>query len=176
MSRWLTLIPLVVLLGLSALFLFRSLGQDPHQHPHALVGQPVPKSPVSPIEGGEEVALASAVQGPALLNVFASWCVPCRVEHGQLLALKAKGVRIVGLSWRDDPGATRALLQELGNPYARVLSDPADHAGIDLGLSGVPETYVVDGRGMIVDKISAPLGPEDVTRLEAELARLSSRH
>jgi len=169
MSRWLAWSPLVVLAALVALFVGWSLKRDPHVSPAALVGHPVPAVLVTPLAGGPATPLNGAIRGPALLNVFASWCAPCRVEHPRLLELKARGVRIVGLAWRDDPTKTQGLLDELGNPYDLVLTDQPDRAGIELGVSGVPETYVIDSRGVVVDKLSAPMTPEDEETLYRRL-------
>ncbi|MBS0297337.1 MAG: DsbE family thiol:disulfide interchange protein [Proteobacteria bacterium] len=152
-----------------ALFLGWSLRRDPHVSPNALVGRPVPAVTVTGLASGQDQPLNGAIRGPALLNVFASWCAPCRVEHPRLMELKARGVRIVGLAWKDDPAKTQGLLDELGNPYDLVLTDQPDRAGIELGLSGVPETYVIDSHGVVVDKLSAPITPEDEEALYRRL-------
>ena len=106
-----------------------------------------------------------------MVNVFASWCAPCEIEAPILVELKARGVRIVGVAYKDDPEKTRAFLGRTGDPYARVLVDQEGRAGIELGISGVPETYLVDGSGRILDKISAPLTEADAARLLARLQR-----
>ena len=108
---------------------------------------------------------------PYLVNVFASWCAPCEIEAPILVELKARGVRIVGVAYKDDPEKTRAFLGRTGDPFARVLVDQEGRAGIELGISGVPETYLVDGSGRILDKISAPLTEADAARLLARLQR-----
>jgi DsbE subfamily thiol:disulfide oxidoreductase len=89
-----------------------------------------------------------------LVNVFASWCTPCRVEHPKLMALKARGVAVVGVAWKDDPADTRAFLDELGNPYSMVLVDQEGRAGLDLGITGAPETFAVNAMGKVVAKSS----------------------
>jgi cytochrome c biogenesis protein CcmG/thiol:disulfide interchange protein DsbE len=103
-----------------------------------------------------------------ILNVFASWCAPCRVEHPRLLELQAQGIHVVGVAYKDDPAATRAFLEELGDPYALVLVDRDGRAGLDLGISGVPETYAVDAQGIIVAKHAGSL------LTDAEVERLTS--
>jgi cytochrome c biogenesis protein CcmG/thiol:disulfide interchange protein DsbE len=168
-KRWLALIPLAALAGLAVLFFGWTLKRDPHVNPNALVNRPVPAVVVTPLDGGAPAPLNVAVKGPALINVFASWCAPCRIEHPQLVRLQREGVRIVGVAWKDDPAKTKALLGELGDPFAAVYSDPDGRAAIELGVSGAPETYVVNSRGVIVDKWSAPLTADDADRLAREL-------
>ena len=98
-----------------------------------------------------------------MVNVFASWCVPCRAEHPVLTHLaREKGVPLIGLNWKDGPEAARAFLAELGDPYERIGSDPGGRAGIDWGVYGVPETYVVDAAGNIRYKHVGPLSRQDV--------------
>jgi cytochrome c biogenesis protein CcmG/thiol:disulfide interchange protein DsbE len=162
MSRWLSIVPLVVLAALAALFVGWSLKRDPAVKPEALVGQPIPET-VLPILSGSRpgpghVDLKTAGVGkPMLVNVFASWCLPCRVEHPKLMALKQRGVAVVGVAWKDDPAKTRAFLDELGDPYSMVLVDREGRAGLDLGITGAPETFAVDAMGRVVAKFSGPL-------------------
>jgi len=99
----------------------------------------------------------AGVGKPMIVNVFASWCAPCRLEHPQLLALQAQGIAIVGVAYKDEPVATRAFLDELGDPFAMVLVDREGRAGLDLGVSGVPESFAVDAMGKVVAKSSGPL-------------------
>ena len=107
-----------------------------------------------------------------IVNVFASWCAPCRIEHPKLLALKARGVAVVGIAYKDEPEATRAFLDELGDPFAMVLVDYDGRAGLDLGISGVPETFAVDAMGKIVAKHSGPL--LDDTEIERLVAAMQA--
>jgi cytochrome c biogenesis protein CcmG, thiol:disulfide interchange protein DsbE len=170
MSRWLTVIPLVVLAGLAVLFIGWSLQRDPEYRPDAIVGQTVPETVLPILQGDmagpQNVDLKTAGVGrPMLVNLFASWCAPCRIEHPQLMGLKARGVAVVGVAYKDDPIATRAFLDELGDPFTMVLVDREGRAGLDLGVSGVPETFAVDAMGRIVAKASGPLLTEaDVDR------------
>ena len=185
MSRWLAVIPLV---GLVALIVFgamklgdaagRSLaegGQSSEYRPSALVGQPIPETVLPMLTGDQpgpgHLDLKTAGVGkPMLVNVFASWCAPCRAEHPNLMALKARGVAVVGVAWKDDPVATRAFLDELGDPYAMVLVDRDGRAGLDLGITGAPETFAVDAMGQVVAKSSGPLiDPAEVERLVAAI-------
>jgi cytochrome c biogenesis protein CcmG/thiol:disulfide interchange protein DsbE len=164
-KRLLALLPLVALVALAALFIGWSLKRDPRFKPDALIGKPVPAAEVAPIAGGAPVALDAVVRGPALVNVFASWCAPCREENAELLRLRSQGVRIVGLAWKDRPANTRAFLSDLGDPFVLVVGDEDGSSGVDLGISGVPETFAVDARGRIVAKHSGPLMPGDAERL-----------
>lgn len=175
MNRWLALIPLVVLTALAVLFVGWSLKRDPAFKPDAMVGRPVPETVLPMLQGDRPgdafIDLKTAGRGrPMIVNLFASWCAPCRIEHPQLLALQARGVALVGVAYKDDPAATRAFLDELGDPFGLVLVDREGRAGLDLGVSGVPETFAVDAMGRIVAKHSGPLtAPADVDRLVAAL-------
>lgn len=169
MKRLLAFLPLVVLVAMAVLFVGWSLKRDPQFKPDALVGKPVPASPVSPLEGGADLPLSTAIRGPALVNVFASWCAPCREENAELIRIQGKGVRIVGLAWKDRPENTRAFLSDLGNPFAAIVADEDGSSGVDLGISGVPETFAVDAHGKIVAKHTGPLMPGDADRLIAAL-------
>ncbi len=184
MNRWFAIVPL---LALAALVAFAALrlgdvagrnladGRGSEYRPDALVGQPVPET-VLPILNGSTagpgmVDLKTAGVGkPMLINVFASWCAPCRLEHPNLMALKARGVPIVGVAWKDDPAATRAFLDELGDSYSIVLVDRDGRAGLDLGITGAPETFAVDAMGKVVAKSSGPLlEPAEAERLVAAI-------
>ena len=175
MNRWLAFVPLVVLVALAALFIGWSLKRDPAIKPDALVGQAVPETVLPILTGGIAgpgmVDLKTAGVGrPMLINVFASWCAPCRVEHPKLMALKAQGVAVVGVAWKDDPAKTRAFLDELGDPYSMVLVDREGRAGLDLGITGAPETFAVDALGKVVAKWSGPLVDDaEINRLVASI-------
>lgn len=175
MNRWFALIPLAILIALTVLFVGWSLKRDPAFKPDAVVGKPVPET-VLPILTGDaagpgQVDLKTAGVGrPMIVNVFASWCAPCRAEHPQLMRLKAQGVAVVGVAYKDDPIATRAFLDELGDPYRMVLVDREGRAGLDLGVSGVPESFAIDAMGKVVAKASGPLiDPAEADRLAAAL-------
>lgn len=175
MSRWLSIIPLVVLAALAALFIGWSLKRDPAVQPDALVGRPIPETVLPMLTGDQpgpgHVDLKTAGVGkPMLVNVFASWCAPCRAEHPQLMALKARGVAVVGVAWKDDPIETRKFLDELGDPFAMVLVDREGRAGLDLGITGAPETFAVNAMGEVVAKFSGPLVDQaEVERLVAAM-------
>lgn len=175
MKRWLAVLPLVALVALAVLFVGWSLQRDPTYRPDALVGQAIPET-VLPIlkdgvPGPQNVDLKTAGVGrPMIVNIFASWCAPCRLEHPKLMELQARGVAVVGIAYKDEPEATAAFLDELGDPFAMVLVDAEGRAGLDLGVSGVPETFAVDAMGKIVAKHSGPLLEDtDVERLVAAM-------
>lgn len=181
MTRWLALAPLAVLAALAILFAGWSLKRDPAFKPDALVGQPIPET-VLPLLSGDQARpghldlKTAGVGKPMLVNVFASWCAPCRIEHPRLLALKARGIAVVGVAYKDEPVAARAFLDELGDPYSMVLVDREGRAGLDLGISGVPETFAVDARGRIAAKQSGPLLDEaDIERLVASVQAPAAR-
>jgi cytochrome c biogenesis protein CcmG/thiol:disulfide interchange protein DsbE len=178
MKRWLALVPIVVLVALGV-FLMTQMDRmagdpaaGPTYRPDALVGQPIPETTVLPLlvdgrETDDRLDLKTAGVGkPMIVNLFASWCAPCRLEHPQLMKLKDQGVAVVGVAYKDDPVATAAFLEELGDPYRLVLIDREGRAGLDLGVSGVPESFAVDAFGTIVAKSSGPvLTDDDLQRL-----------
>jgi cytochrome c biogenesis protein CcmG/thiol:disulfide interchange protein DsbE len=164
MTRWLALIPVLAIVALGLLFAGYGLHHDPRVDPAALVGRPVPAMALAPLGGGAPVDLRRAGRQPVLINFFASWCAPCVVEHPDLMALKQQGVRIIGVAYKDPAGKTRAFLDRHGDPYAMILMDPDGRAGIEYGISGVPETFAV-ARGRVRAKQTGPLTPEAADRL-----------
>jgi cytochrome c biogenesis protein CcmG/thiol:disulfide interchange protein DsbE len=174
-TRWLTILPLVVLAALAALFGLYGLHHDPKVQPHAMVGKPMPDLALPALEDGRPVRLRDlTAKGPVIVNFFASWCAPCEVEAPQLNALSAQNVRIVGVAYKDTPGKTQAFLARLGDPYVQRLSDPDGRAGVEFGVTGVPETYLVGRDGVILSKHTGPLEAADVEAL-AHQAALTSR-
>lgn len=165
MKRWIAVLPLAVLALLALLFATFGLHHDPHVTPAALVGKPLPAERLPSLAGGQPTDLRATVQGPTVINVFASWCAPCIEEAPALMAMKASGVRLVGVAYKDDPGRTAAFLEKNGDPFVTVLVDRDGAAGLDLGVSGVPETYAVSANGRIVAKHSGPFSPADMDGL-----------
>jgi cytochrome c biogenesis protein CcmG/thiol:disulfide interchange protein DsbE len=152
MTRWITLIPIAAFAVL-AFFLFRSLwAPAPDIMPSALIDKPAPRLALPALDA-QSAAFTTAdltAGHVSVVNVFASWCAPCRLEAVQLAALaKLPGVAIYGLAQKDKPAATRAFLDEVGNPFARIARDDDGRASIEWGVYGVPETFVVDGKGII---------------------------
>lgn len=141
-------------------------GSDPSKVPSALIGRYVPDFELGPVEGLEQPGLSTAdfaQGGPVIVNVWASWCVPCRVEMPLLVELqRVAGVPLYGINYKDDPAAARRFLSELGNPFERIGKDATGRAAIDWGVYGVPETYIVDGKGRIALKHVGPLTPEAI--------------
>jgi len=164
----LVLLPLVVFAALAGLFLFQlTLGHDPTEIPSALINKPAPEFALQPVEGlnkdGTPVPGVSSedFKGKvSVVNVFASWCVPCRQEHPLLEELaKVDGIQLLGINYKDKPENARRFLGSLGNPYSRVGADDSGRTAIDWGVYGVPETYIVDKTGMIRYKFIGPLSP-----------------
>ena len=167
-SRWLYLAPLVVLGALAVLFAAYALKHDPHVQPHAMVGKPMPDVTLPTLEDGQAVRLrALTTDGPVLVNFFASWCAPCEVEAPQLNALAARHVRVVGVAYKDAPPNTQAFLARLGDPFVRRLVDRDGRVGVEFGVTGVPETYLVGRDGVILDKHAGPIEAGDVDALAA---------
>lgn len=150
MSRWLSVVPLLLLLALAAYFAF-GLTTDSRTVQSVLIDKPLPDFDL-PKFGSEGATVASGdFKGRvSLLNIFASWCITCRVEHPVLVKLtQEKRVAIYGLAWKDKPEELKAWLEELGNPYLAIADDAKGRTAIDLGVTGAPETYVIDKKGRI---------------------------
>ena len=166
MSRWLAALPLLALAALGALFGLYALHRNPQVQPQALVGHPVPAISLPDLAGGAPVALrAAAADGPMIVNFFASWCGPCEVEHPVLMTLKGDRVRVVGVAYKDAPPKTQGFLSRVGDPFSQTLVDRDGRAGIEFGVTGVPETYVVGRGGKILAKHSGPLDEAEAGRL-----------
>ncbi len=165
MKRWIAALPLAALALLVVLFVGYALKHDPRVNPAALVGKPLPALSLPPLQGGAPVPVRQTIQGPTLVNFFASWCTPCQVEHPALMALKAQGVRIVGVAYRDKPADAQALLERSGDPFVETLADRDGSAGVEFGISGVPETFLVDAGGKVVAKHSGPLDAQSAEAL-----------
>lgn len=159
--RPLTLIPLALFVGLAAL-LYVGLQGDPQELPSVLVGKPAPDFALGIIGDAQSKAglsKADLMSGETVvLNVWASWCGPCRVEHPILMEVaRAGSVPLYGLNYKDKPADAQRFLDQLGNPYARIGADVTGRVGIDFGVYGVPETFVINGKGEIVLKHVGPL-------------------
>jgi cytochrome c biogenesis protein CcmG/thiol:disulfide interchange protein DsbE len=158
MSRWLAILPLVAILALGALFGLYALNRNPQVQPQALVGKAMPDLTLPSLEDGAPVRLRdAAAQGPILINFFASWCAPCEVEQPVLMQLRAKGVRMVGIAYKDAPPKTQGFLSRLGDPFSQRLVDRDGRAGIEFGVTGVPETYLISREGKVLAKHTGPL-------------------
>jgi cytochrome c biogenesis protein CcmG/thiol:disulfide interchange protein DsbE len=166
--RWQALLPAVLFLILAGFFLAAVFHGDPSRVPSALIGRAVPTFTLPPIPGIDQPGLASSDFGtgqPVIVNVWASWCVPCRDEHTVLNALrKMTTAPLYGLNYKDTDEGARSFLAELGNPFVRIGADKKGRVAIDWGVYGVPETYIVDGKGHIAYKHVGPLTPEIVDK------------
>ena len=156
-KRLLFLVPLAAFVALAAAF-YLGLGRDPTLIPSPLIGRPVPPFTAAALLQDHPGLSSTDLKGQVqIVNVFASWCVPCRAEHPLITDLSAQGVVVHGLNWKDKPDDARAWLSKLGIAYRRVGSDLTGRAGINLGVYGVPETYVIDADGVVRYKYTGPL-------------------
>ncbi len=157
---WLYLLPIAIFAGIGVL-LYAGLYRDPTLVPSPLIGKPVPVFALGPVRGREHGLSSRDLRGEVtLVNVFASWCVACRDEHPLLMALEHEGViPIHGLNYKDAPDAAAAWLDALGDPYTRIGADLDGRVGLDWGVYGVPETFVVDRNGRIAYKHIGPVTP-----------------
>jgi len=164
---WLTLLPVAVFALLAVLF-YRGLSGNPADVPSVLINKPVPAFTLSPIAGLDLPGLADGdlKKGEVtLVNVWASWCVPCREEHPLLMELASRGdLRVLGINYKDDPENARRFLVTLGIPFTAVGADPNGRAAVDWGVYGVPESFLVDGQGTIRMKWIGPLTREALTK------------
>lgn len=181
--RWIVFLPLVVFGLLAAIFLMQLLsGRDSAVVPSALIGDAAPQTELPPLEGTGLPGLSSeALKGEVtLVNVWASWCAPCRQEHPLLMELsRDERIEIAGLNYKDDAGNARGFLAELGNPYSAIGVDGSGRTAIDWGVYGVPETFLVGRDGTILYKHVGPLtegviAAEFMPRLEEALAAPAS--
>jgi cytochrome c biogenesis protein CcmG/thiol:disulfide interchange protein DsbE len=180
----LVLLPLVAFLGLAALFFVRLGAGDPSQLPSALIGRPAPKTDLPPLAGltrdGKAVpGLSNATFAGAvtLVNVWASWCVPCADEVPLLDQLsKDKRIQLVGINYKDAPDNARRFLNRFGNPFAAAGADENGRDAIDWGVYGVPETFVVGRDGHIAYKLVGPITAENLVKvLEPEIAKAAAK-
>jgi cytochrome c biogenesis protein CcmG, thiol:disulfide interchange protein DsbE len=156
------LLPLVIFIALVALFYFRLGAGDPSRIPSALINKPVPDFSLAPLEEGKGTGLATAdlSKGVHVVNVWASWCVPCRAEHPLLMQLAADNrFTLVGIDYKDVPENAQRFLGALGDPFEAIGTDRDGKVGIDWGVYGVPETFVVKD-GIILHKFIGPLSED----------------
>lgn len=143
-------IPLLAFIGM-AILLAKGLGRDTEAMPSALVGHPVPAFELPALVGGGDGPLTNEIfiGRWSLLNVWATWCPTCYVEHPYFIELARRGVPIVGINYKDDLDKARHYLASLGNPYTEVIIDKRGDLALDLGVYGAPETFVVDPQGVV---------------------------
>ena len=171
--RLIVLIPLVAFLALAALFVLRLGAGDPSRIPSALIGQPAPRVDLPPLAGLERDGRpvpgldgATFEGAVTIVNVWASWCVPCRDEAPLLMALAAdRRIRVVGITYKDHPDNARRFLGRFGNPFVANGVDGNGRAAIEWGVYGVPETFVVDRDGRIAHKLIGPITPGNLEKV-----------
>lgn len=178
--RLLIALPLAVFLGLALLFYIRLFAGDPSQLPSALIGKPAPDLALPPLAG--LVRDGAPVPGlepqrfrgeVSVVNVWASWCVPCRTEQPLLMRLGGdRRIRLVGINYKDGSENARRFLGRFGNPFAAVGVDAKGRAAIDWGVYGVPETFIVGRDGNIAYKHVGPLTPENFAAFEREVEKV----
>ncbi|HEY1077346.1 MAG TPA: DsbE family thiol:disulfide interchange protein [Fontimonas sp.] len=161
-------LPVVVLGALVLLFLF-GLQHDPRTIPSPLIGKPAPDFALRAVGSDVPYRRDDLLGRPLLVNFWASWCAGCRIEHPFLMELSRRGVEIVGMDYKDSDADGLAWLQQHGNPYRSLVADNQGTAGLDWGVYGVPETYLLDAQGNIVYKHIGPLDPKT---WEAKMAPL----
>lgn len=151
MRRLIFLVPIVAFVGLAWLFYAGLQEGPPSALPSPLIGKPAPNFVLPPLDGESPgFTRADLANGhPTVINFWASWCAPCRVEHPQLRALGDRGVTLYGVAYKDTAEKARGFLNEMTNPFARIVADANGRAAIDWGVSGVPETFVIDGQGIV---------------------------
>lgn len=172
-----TLIPLLVFAGLAIAFAI-GLTRDPKILPSVLIDKPFPEFALSDVYDEAKILDTSILKGQvSLVNVFGSWCVACVQEHPTLLALsQSQEIPIVGIDWRDTRKAAKAWLARAGNPYTHIIFDPDSHLAVDLGVTGAPESFIVDKTGRVRYKYVGVITPKVwetalkpiVEKLEAE--------
>jgi cytochrome c biogenesis protein CcmG/thiol:disulfide interchange protein DsbE len=175
--RLLFLLPALIFAALALLFVVRLHAGDPARLPSALIGRPVPAFALAPLDGLQAGGrpVPGLAQGDlkgrvTIVNVWASWCAPCRQEHPVLMDLARTGAaRVVGINYKDNPENARRFLGALGNPFAAVGVDPNGRTAIDWGVYGVPETFIVGPDGTIRHKHVGPLTPETLPGFRAAL-------
>ncbi len=176
--RWIMLLPLVAAIALGALFLYGLREErNPQQLPSVMLGKMMPNFDLAAPDGGRFRTRDVAKDRVVIINFFASWCVPCRAEHPQLMQLSQRyKIPVYGIAWKDSPENVAAFLKQLGSPYARVGIDASGRTGIDWGIAGVPESFIITGKGIIRFRHWGDIRPEHVTeRLLPVIRKLESQ-
>lgn len=173
LRRVLLFTPLLVALGLG-LFLWKGLSLNPQELPSAMIGKPFPAFAMPSLANAERTLTEADITGePMLVNVWATWCPSCKEEHDQLNLIKNRdGVKIVGINYKDERQAALEWLDRYEDPYALSIYDVDGKLGLDLGVYGAPETYVVDAQGIIRHRYAGPVDEQVWQQLKAIMAEL----
>lgn len=170
--RLLLFLPLLVAIGLG-LFLWKGLQLDPRELPSALIDKPFPEFKIASLQDPDRILSREDFAGRLLLvNVWGTWCPSCKIEHPELVKIAQQGVMIVGINYKDDRSAAKQWLQQLGNPYAFNIFDDQGRLGLDLGVYGAPETYVVDQEGVIRYRHAGPVDQKVWAQLQSVLTQV----
>ncbi len=177
MKRLLYLLPLLLFMVLAGYFLVSLRpGHDIHELPSAMIAKPAPAFDLASLNGNKQLALDALKGHPVVINFFASWCVPCRIEQPLLMHLAAQDhLPLYGIAYKDKPDDTQRLLATFGDPYRQVGVDRNGRVGLDFGVYGVPETYVIDSAGVIRRRFVGPLTTESVNKELLPLLKQLSR-
>ncbi|WP_153010496.1 DsbE family thiol:disulfide interchange protein [Falsirhodobacter sp. alg1] len=169
----LVFLPPLIFAALAGLFYAGMMRNDPEGLPTAFAGKASPEIVVDPLGNYPTPETATFDDGHVkLVNFWASWCAPCRSEHPLLEKLAAEGMTIVGVNYKDQPANALNFLDELGNPFSSVVSDTTGRTGVNWGLYGVPETFILNGNGQIIARMAGPITPENIeTVLRPALAK-----
>ncbi|NWG90908.1 MAG: DsbE family thiol:disulfide interchange protein [Parvularculaceae bacterium] len=162
MKRLVFLIP-VLAFAVMAIWFAQGLDRDPRYIPSMLINQPAPEFSLQPIDGRDEAFASRDLKGEvSMVNIFGSWCASCEIEHPVLMSIAGEGVApIYGLDWKDRPGAGAQWLMARGDPYAKIGDDAEGRVAIDFGVTGAPETFVVDKEGRVRHKHVGPISEDD---------------
>ncbi|HEX2943174.1 MAG TPA: DsbE family thiol:disulfide interchange protein [Rhodopila sp.] len=166
MKRLFYLLPLVAFLVVAGYFLMSlRAGPDVHELPSAMLNKPAPEFDLAGLNGGQKLDLDALKGHPFVVNFFASWCVPCRIEHPVLMRLAQQDhLPLYGIAYKDRPEDTKKLLDTYGDPYRLIGLDQNGDVGLNFGVYGVPETYVIDSTGRIRRRFVGPLTGETVNK------------
>lgn len=181
MRRLFFAIPILIVLILGGFLLWGlNPDRDPSEIPSVLISQPVPEFQLDPVHGVGVPGLSAEdlrqVGEVVVVNVFASWCVPCRAEHAVLTRMvQQEGVRLMGVNYKDKPADASRWLDDLGNPYEKIGSDLDGRAGIEWGISGVPETFIIGADGLVWFRYVGPIvGPDAESKFMRALEQAQS--
>ncbi|MFQ5623731.1 MAG: DsbE family thiol:disulfide interchange protein [Paracoccaceae bacterium] len=155
----LILLPPIIFFGLAGIFYFGLTRDDPNALPSQFIGEPAPTLTVTELYPDVKVPTDADIRAPGvkLVNFWASWCGPCRAEHPTLERMSKDGITIIGINYKDRPEDAKKFLEDLGNPFAMIGVDSSGRTGIEWGVYGVPETFVIDGDGKVVLRFPGPI-------------------